>query len=814
VNHGETMLESIWQDLRFAGRTLGKSPGFTAVAVLTLALGIGGATAIFSVADAVVLRPLPFADPDRIVVLWQRDFRRDQPFVEISYPAFRAWREQSRSFEELAAMPSVDIGWVLTGRGEPERVEGRWVTAGFFDVLGVRPALGRPLLPDDDRPGAPPVVVLSDALWRVRFGADPGIIGESLTLDGAPYTVVGVMPPDFAYPLRAQLWTPLGSSVGGLLENAGVWWMIAVGRLRPGVVMAEARTELDSIWARFHREYFDPEGHGVALTPIGETMLGSTRPALLALLGAVGLVLFIACANVAGLLIVRTVDRGAEIAIRQAMGATRVRLGQILLTETALLVAFGGAVGLGVALWGTPLLVALAPPDVPRVQDAAVNPRAFGFAVLVSGLSALMCGLAPLLLLRRASLEETFRDRGRTLASGRSRLRAGLVVAEVALAVVLLVGAGLLVRTLVNLRQVPLGFEPRQVLALEIAAPSHRYPEVRQWRSFYAELVQRVQALPGVAAAGSVTLRPLWGTVGMDWSFTVEGQSEEEAARNPLLNLQAVSPAYFETMGIPLRRGRVFTDADDERQPGVVVVSETLARRHWPGQDAVGKRLKIPLPETPYHDEWLSVVGVVGDARYRELQAARLDLYMSYRQADHRPRHLVVRAHAAPAALAGSIREIVRAMDPEILVTDVITMSDAVAAALGGPRFAARVSGAFALIAVLLAALGLYGLLAYAVTRRTKEIGVRMALGAQRGDVRRLVLGEGLRLTTAGIAIGLAASTAAGHLIEALLFGVSGFDALSYAAGPMVLALIATIACLIPAHRATCVDPAAALRAE
>jgi putative ABC transport system permease protein len=808
-------MQTLRQDLRHAMRMLGRQRGFTTVTVLTLALGVGGATAIFSVADAVVLRPLPMRDPDALFLLRQSDLKRNQPFIEISYPAFSAWRDRSRSFEAMAAMPSVDLPFILTGRGEPAVLEGRWVTASFFDMLGAAAALGRTLRAEDDRPGAPRVVVLSDALWRERFGADPAVVGRTLTLDDTAHTVVGVMPPSFAYPQRSELWTAMGASAPPeLLEQAGVMWMLVLGRLRPGVTLDAARAELDGLWRGAYQGTGDVSGYAVRPVPIAESILGRTRPALLALLAGVGLVLLIACANVAGLLIVQTMERRSELAVRQALGASRLRLARTLLTESGLLAFAGGALGVGAAFWATPLLVALAPQDVPRLGEAAVDGRALLFALAASSLSAVLAGLAPLLLLRGTSLEEAFRSAARTVAAGRNRMRSALVVAEVAVALVMVVGAGLLARTFVNLREVPLGFEADRVLAMEVTLPDARYPEKKDWRGFHERLVAQARTVPGVESAAIVTLRPLWGIVGMDWPFTVEGQAKDEAERNPLLNFETVSESYFQTMGIPIRQGRALRETDDETQPGAIVVGEALARRFWPGQDPIGKRLKLPLPNTPFHDAWLTVVGVAGDARYRELQASRLDLYMSYRQADHRPRHLVVRGRVDPHALAEPMRELIRQLDPEVPVTDVLTMSQAVSMALGGPRFAARVFGAFALVALTLSALGLYGLLAYSVSRRTREIGIRVALGADRHDVRRLVLREGLALTGGGIAIGLAAAGLASRSLRSLLFGVGSADAATFAAGPVVLAATAVAAALLPARRAARVDPAVALRTE
>jgi putative ABC transport system permease protein len=807
-------MQILWTDLRHAARVLARRPAFAAVSILTLALGIGGATAIFSVADAVILRPLPFEDPDALYVIRQGDTKKGH-VVEVSYPDFSAWRERGRSFQPLAAMPSVNQGWVMTGRGEPAAIEGRWVSASFFELLGAQAALGRALRPEDDRPGAARVAVLSDALWRERFGADRAIVGQSLTLDGQPHEVVGVMPPAFQYPPKAELWTAVTAAAPAeLLQHPGIGWMVVLGRLQDGATVEGGRAELTGIWRSGYKGPADATAYAAETQPLSDSLLGHTRPALVALLAAVGLVLLIACANVAGLLVVQTMERRSEFAVRQALGASRLRLARALMAESALVALLGGALGLAAAAWGRPLLVALAPADVPRLQEAAINARAFACALFAAVASAVVAGLAPLFLLRGSSLEESFRAGGRTLAAGRSRLRSALVVAEVALSLVMIVGAGLLVRTFVKLRQVPIGFEADRVLAMDVGIPDVRYPQDAQWRSFYERLLGATKALPGVESAAIVTLRPLWGTVGMDWPFGVEGQSQEDVERNPLLNLESVSADYFETMGIPIRRGRTLADTDDLTHPGVVVVSESMAQRYWPNQDPIGKRLKIPLPDTPFHDTWLSVVGVAGDARYREIRSGRLDLYMSYRQANHRPRHLVVRSRLDPHALAGPVRDVVRGLDPDVPVTDVLAMSEAVSAALGGPRFAARVFGAFALVALVLAALGLYGLLAYSVSRRTREIGVRVALGAQAADVRRLVLGEGLTLVAAGIAIGLAAAWVASRALDSLLFGVTAADPLTYALGPLVLAAVAAAASLLPARRATRVDPAVALRAE
>jgi predicted permease len=808
-------MEGFRQDLVLALRRLGRRPGIAILGVATLAVGIGGATAIFSVADAVVLRPMPFADPGRLVVMWQSDRPRSQPFVEMSYPTFRDWRAHNFVFEDLAGMPSTNQSWVLTGRGEPAKITGRIVTASFFPVLGVPPARGRALLPEDDRQGAARVVVLSHALWRDRFGAAADVIGQAAVLDGQPFTVVGVMPPGFAYPRGVELWTPVVPAVGALAERPEVWWMSAIGRLRRGVSLERARRDMNALVERYDREHFKAEGYAAVITPLDEALLGPTRPALLALLGAVGLVLLVACANVAGLQLVQMTERGSEMAVRLILGASHGRLARGLFAESFLLATAGGALGVLVSWAGIPLLLSLSPQEVPRLHDASLDARALGFAVAVSVAAAVLSGLAPALAVRHQSLPESLHDAARSVAGGRRRLRGALVVAEVALALVLLAGGGLLVRSFLALREAPLGFESSHVLSVAVGLPTARYPGIGRRRLFFEELLARVRALPGVASAAVVTLRPLSGTVGMDWPFVVEGQSDRDAERNPLLNFETVSTGYFETMGIPLRRGRSFTADDRDGRPGVVVVGESLARRYWPGQDPLGKRLRIPLPPTGYDNAWLTVVGVAGDARYRELRATRLDLYMSHLQSDHELQDMVVRTRALePAALATAVREVVRQLDPQQPPPEVTTMDDVVSEALGGPRFAARVFGAFALVALFLAALGLYGLLAYSVGRRTREIGVRVSLGARPADVSRLVAGDGLRLVLLGIAIGLATALVGGRLVASLLFEVGPRDAFTLAGASATLLAVSLLASALPAWRAARVDAAVALRHE
>jgi putative ABC transport system permease protein len=805
-------MSQLAEDLAHAARRLWRRPAFAAVAAATLALGIGGSVSIFSVARAVVLRPLPYASPERLAMLWQRDAERGQPFVEMSYPTFRDWRASNPAFEDMAGLPSTNQTWTLSGLGEPVELVGRLVSWSFFDVLGVRPALGRTLAADDDRRGAARVVVLSHALWRDRFGSDPRIVGAPIVLDGESFAVVGVMPDGFAYPAGVELWTPVVPGVSELAEQPGVWWMSAVGRLKPGVTLAQARRDMAARASSYNREKYQAPGVTAVVTPLAEAVLGPTRHVLLALLGGVGLVLLVACANVAALQLVAVDERAPELALRLALGASPARLGRALLAESLVLGLAGGALGLAGALAAIPLLVALSPREVPRLAEASLDGTTLAVAVFLTLAAAGLSALASIVVVRRGSLRETLAGGSRSLAAGGSRMRTALVAAEVALALVLVVGAGLLLRSFVALRGAPLGFEPRQLVAFDCDTSEKRHPDLDEARRHVEELLGRVRALPGVEAAAAVTLRPLWGTVGMDWPFTVEGQSPKDAERNPLLNFETVTPGYFRTLGIPLARGRDFDAFDRSGRPGVVIVSDALARRYWPGQDPIGKRLKIPLPPTEYNGAWLTVVGVAGDARYRELDATRLDLYMPGRQSDHRPHHVVVRAAGDLGPLESSILRALRALDPEQPAPRIVAMADVVHDALAGPRFAARVLSAFALVGLLLAALGLYGLVAYSVGRRTREIGLRVTLGARPADVARLVLREGMAPAAVGVALGLAGALAAARLVAKLLYGVGPTDAATLAAAALLLLALAALAAALPAARALRVEPSVALR--
>jgi len=813
-------MRGLTDDLRDTLRTVSRRPGITVVAVLMLSLGLGAATTIFSVVDAVLLRPLPYRDADRLVLIWQSDRTRSQPFIEISYPAFREWRDRSRAFALIAAMPSVNFEMALTGRGEPVAIEGRAVTGDFFSVLGTAATLGRVLLPQDDEIGAPAVAVLSNGLWRERFNSDPDVVGKPMILDGRPFTIVGVTPEQFQYPRAARFWIPLQLPAEARQDD-GTSWMLGLGRVKPGVGLDAARSELTQLWRQRYRR-LAPEaadtslldGYSAVLTPLPEAIFGLTRPALFVIFGAGVLVLLIACANSMGLLLVQAADRRRDIAVRYAVGGSRGRLIRATFAESLLIAVLAGAGGLALAWVGIPLAIAQSPLDVPRLDDAAMNARAFAFALMAAAVAASLSALGPIVLIRDTALEHLLRQSTPRVARGGEGIRAVLVVAQIAVSLILLVGAGLLVRTFLNLRQAPLGFEPGPVLAVTVSPTGEKYADISRVRAFYREMLERVRAVPGVLSVGAVTRRPLWSTVGYDWIFTLEEQTDKDAERNPLVNLMAVSTDYFRTMGIAVKRGRGFSDTDADGRGGVVVVSESLAARSWPGAAPIGKRIKIPLPDTRYHDTWLTVVGVVADARYREIQAARLDLYMTYLQSNHPLNNLMVRAEGDPAALTRAIARVVHDIDPHVPVTETIPMTRIVHQTLGVPRFAARLLGMFAVVAMALASFGVHALLAFWVASRTREMGVRRALGAQVLDVWRLVFGQAFRLAGLGLTVGLVAAAIGTQLVGSLVYEVNVRDPITFAAASVVIAGVVAVACLLPALRASRVDPASALRAE
>lgn len=811
-------MQTLWQDLRFGARMLAKRPGFTLAAVLTLALGIGASTAIFSVVHAVLLRPLPFAEQERLVVAWKRDPVAYNPLVEMAFAEFNDWQTQSQSFERMAAMPTIVLGagYVLTGRGEAVQVESAKVTGGFFPLLGTRAALGRVFDERDDVLNGPKVVVLSDALWRTRFNADANIIGQAITLTGQSFTVVGVLPPQFDFPRGAEIWVPFQAVVARpeALTNRGLTFLQVVGKLKSGVSLAQAETELNAIIARVAAQHPETkaEGQRVVLQPLEHYLVGNTRTALWLLLAATALLLAIGAANVANLLLAQATVRRREFALRAALGAGRGRIVRQLLGESAVLALCGGVMGVVLTYWLIDLLVWLAPDDIPRIGTMALNRTVLLFSLLITLLATVLAGFAPAVTAARVNLNEALGEGSRVSGarSGR-RLRSALVVAEIAITLVLAIGATLLLRSFLNLSRVNIGFDPRDVLTMQLRLQGPRYAEVAARREFYRQLITRIEAQPGVVAASAVLMRPLDGVIGWEAHFAVAGQSPEQFNQNPVANYEVITPHYFRTFGIPLKAGRAFNEFDTADAPRVVILSETMARRLFPGGvDPVGQRLQLH-PEEP-DGPWTTVVGIAGDVRYRELEDVRWDIYAPNTQVAPTLNHFAVRATGDPASVLAMVRREVAALDPQQAVTSAATMEQQVAAHLARPRFNALLLNWLAALAVLLAAVGIYGVVAYAVAQRTGELGIRLALGAQARDILRLVIGEQLRLVVTGIAGGLVAALVLARLLNRLLYGVSASDPLTFVIIALLLTGVALLACWLPARRATKVDPMIALR--
>ncbi|PYS46750.1 MAG: hypothetical protein DMF68_18150 [Acidobacteria bacterium] len=817
---GGGALETLWQDLKFGARTLRKHTGFTAVAVLTLALGIGANTAIFSVIQSVLLRPLPFPEQERLVVAWKKDMTSGNPLVELSFPEVRDWQARSQSFTSLAAMPTTvyGYGYVLTGRGEPVQLESAKVTGRFFSVLGARAALGRVLDESDDRVNGAGVVVLSDRLWRERFEADPGVVGRTITLNQTGFTVVGVMPAGFTFPQGVDLWVPLQATMNPRgLENRGAVYLQAVGRLKPGVTLAQAEAELNTIIAGLAEQFPETQAAGqrVVLTPLTDYVFGDAKLALWALFAATALLLLVAAANVANLSLARATSRRRELAVRVALGASRGRVALQLFVESLLLAACGGAAGVMLAYWLVDLLVAIAPGDIPRLEDVRLSGAALLASLVCTLASVLIFGLLPAVSASRFNLSEALTEAGGKLtgAGAGSKLRRALVVSEIALTVILLVGAMLVLRSFINLSRVPLGFDPRGVLTMQLRLTGAKYGTVEARREFFRQLVERVEAQPGVVAASGVLTRPLEGVVGWDQDFAIEGQPQSEARNNPNANYETINPHYFRTFGIPLKAGREFDMQDKQGGVPVVIVSETLAARFFGSADrAVGKRLKF---DPSNQDEpWRLIVGVAGDVRYRELQGTRLDVYAPHAQSTPNLNHFAVRTTLDKAGALALVRREVSALDPQLAVSGVATMDEILALRLSRPRFSAALLNWLAVTATLLAAVGIFGVMAFAVAQRTRELGLRVALGAQPADVMKLVLGQGMKMAGLGLLIGVVGAVSLTRWLTSLLYGVSATDPLTLAFVALLLTLVALLACYLPARRAAKVDPLIALRYE
>ncbi len=811
-------MNNLWQDARYGLRMLWKSPGFTLVAVLALALGIGANTAIFSVVNAMLLRPLPYQDPDRLVVLWETNPNLSSVYLrthnEASPANFLDWRQQQTVFEDLAAFHYNDYN--LTGSGDtPEQLTGNPITANMFDVLKVKPLIGRTFRPEESEPTSARVVVLSYGLWQRRFGGAADIIGRTLTLNGNPHTVVGVMPANFEFPAPfSQLWTAL-RFVSDTPPARGAHFLYTRARLKPGVTMQQAQAELDTIAARLRQQYPDTNAdRAIRLVSLHEATVERSRAGLLVLLGAVGFVLLIACANVANLMLARATARHKEIAIRTALGAGRWRIVRQLLTESVLLSILGGALGVLLALWGLDLLVAAVPRDftlfIHGVDQIGLDKWVLAFTLFISLGTGVLFGLAPALQASKTELNEMLKEGGRSsVGHARRGLRSTLVVAEVALALVLLVGAGLMVKSFLHLIEVRPGFDPVNVMTAQLALPGTRYAKNEQLISFYEQLTARVATQPGVEAVGTIDLLPMAGSGGTN-TFIIDGRPPVKAGSYPEANARTVDPGYFGALRIPVLKGRNFTPQDRAGTPGVCLVNETFAHIYFPGEEAVGKILRNPDGTNP-----VQIVGVVGDIKHFGLDDEPEGyLYAPQLQMPSNSVALVVRATGDPANLTAMIRREVQALDKDQPIYDVKPMAQRIGETTTPARLGSFLFGLFALVALTLAAVGIYGVMAYSVTQRTHEIGVRMALGAQGSDIARLIVGQGLVLILIGVACGLALALALTRALSSLLFDVSATDPLTYAAITLLLAVVALVACYIPARRAMKVDPMVALRYE
>jgi putative ABC transport system permease protein len=790
---------------------LWKRPGFTAVAVVTLALGIGANTAIFSVINSVLLAPLPYEDPDRLVMVWERQVISNTSQQPVSWPNFEEWKAQNKVFEQLAASRGATFN--LTRGGETERVTGARVTGNLYSLLRVKPILGRDFLEAEGRPGAEAVALVSYGLWQRLYGADPRLVGQPLQVDGIPYTVIGVLPPGLSFPTAdTDLVVPLLPTAR---EQVRANHFIRVlGRLRPGVSLDEARAEMETVSARLEQE--NPAtnaGWRVELIPLYEQLVGNVRPALLILLGAVGCILLIACANVANLLLARAVGREMELAVRTALGASRWRLIRQLLTESMLLSLCGGLLGLLLAVWGVPALTRLGSGSIPRVGEIGISYRVLAFTVLVSLLTGLIFGIVPALQSSSGRLTNSLKDgrRGSTGGLMHKRVLGLLVVSEVALALVLLVGAGLMIRSFASVRQVSPGYDPKGILTLGVGLSPIKYPELQQQAAFYEELLNRVEALPGVVSVAGVSRPPVVAVISST-DFTIQG-IPVAPGHEPSAEYRVISTRYFKTLGIPVAGGREFTARDTKDTPDAIVINKAMAERFWPGADPVGRRIQLSAERT----RWREIVGVVGNEKLSGLDGEMLPaIYVPLTQNTFpnamRSLFLVVRAQGEPTGLARGIEKELRSMDQEQAVFQVRLLEEVIYNSLAQRRFNSSLLVIFAALAGLLAAVGIYGVIAYMVTQRTHEIGVRVALGAQPGDVFRLVLGQGVKLTLIGIAVGLFAALALTRVLSTLLYGVSATDPATFLIIPLLLTAVALLASYVPARRATKVEPVIALR--
>jgi predicted permease len=804
------------QDVRYGLRMLAKNPAFTAIAVVALALGIGANSAIFSVVDAVLLRPLPFKNPNQLVMLWENaahlGFPRDTP----SPANFLDWQKEATSFTGMAAM--IESSFNLTGVGEPERVEGRRVSANLFQLLGVSARLGRTFVPEDDKPGTH-VALLSHSLWQRRFGSDPGVIGRALSLNGESYTVVGVMPPLVQLPgfdnRNDQLWVPIAFPAEEAAQR-GNHFLEVIARLKPGVTLKQAQAEMDTIAASLEKQYPSYNlRRGAVVIPLHEQVVGEIKPALLILLGAVGFVLLISCANVANLLLARAAVRQKEIALRLALGASRSRLTRQFLTESLLLALLGAGLGLVLALAGIRVLKMFIPVGIAQVGTITINGTVLLFTLLIALVTGIAFGLFPAIQGSHFNLNDTLKESGRDSAGGSkgNRIRGLLVIGEVAVSFVLLIGAGLLINSFLHLRNLDPGFRSDHLLTMKVNLSEVKYPDRDRRAAFFDEVMRRVLALPGVRSAAIANNLPLTYN-GDSMSISVEGVPDPPPDQQPDVIYRAIGPGYFATMGIPIVRGRDFRDQDNGDSKDVVIISEKTAQQFWPGQDPIGKRLKPGLSTSS--SPWREVIGIVKDVRQNDFIASpKRQMYFTYRQLKNIAANaLVVRTNIEPMSLAVPVRNAIWSVDKDQTVADIDTMDHIVAQAVARQRFSMLLLGLFAALALLLASIGIYGVMSYSVAQRRREIGIRIALGARRVDVLRMTVKQALKLVGTGMVIGLIAAFLLTRVLASLLFGISATDPITFIGISLVLLAVAILASYVPALRATKVDPITALRAQ